>query len=129
MRLLHASLIISDLAASAYFYENVLGFQRDHRPDLGFAGIFYRIGGGQQLHLMQLDNPYQDCIQPKHGGRDHHLAFAVDHIQTLSEKLEKEGINFTRSLSGRAAIFCRDPDGHALEFCEIPSPKSGILAS
>jgi len=51
--------------------------------------------------LMQIDDPYQGCIHPQHGGRDRHLAFAA------------------RSLSGRAALFCRDPDGNALEFCEI----------
>jgi len=119
MRLLHASLIISDLTVATQFYEEILGFQRDLRPDLGFIGVFYQLGGGQQLHLMQVDNPYQDCTRPAHGGRDHHLAFAVDDIQNLAEKLEKSGIDFTRSQSGRAALFCRDPDGNVLEFSQV----------
>lgn len=29
------------------------------------------------------------------------------------------GIPYTRSRSGRTALFCRDPDGNALEFIEI----------
>lgn len=124
MRLLHASLIISDLQAAIQFYEEVLGFQRDIRPDLGFAGVFYQLGGGQQLHLMQVDNPYQHCTRPQHGGRDYHLAFAVDSVQVLADKLERSGITFTRSQSGRAAIFCRDPDGNAIELCEASSPQT-----
>jgi len=119
MKLLHASLIISNLSASTQFYEGVLGFQRDVRPELGFQGVFYALGNQQQLHLMQIDDPYQGCIHPQHGGRDRHLAFAVDDIQRIATKLEEAETSFTRSLSGRAALFCRDPDGNALEFCEI----------
>jgi len=119
MRLLHASLIISDLSISARFYEDILGFRRDFRPDLGFSGIFYQLHGGQQLHLMQLDDPYQDATRPQHGGRDRHLAFVVENIQQLAGKLEQAGVDFTTSKSGRAALFCRDPDRNVLEFCEL----------
>jgi glyoxylase I family protein len=30
--------------------------------------------------------------------------------------MEAGSVAFTRSKSGRAALFCRDPDGNALEF-------------
>jgi glyoxylase I family protein len=33
--------------------------------------------------------------------------------------LEKAEIKFTRSKSGRRAMFCRDPDANALEFIEV----------
>ncbi|MDQ6995331.1 MAG: VOC family protein [Mariprofundaceae bacterium] len=119
MRLLHASLIISDLQSATEFYEGILGLKRDERPNLGFEGIFYQLGSGQQLHLMKIDDPYHDCIHPQHGGRDRHLAFAVDCVQVFVDKLEAAGIAFTRSRSGRAALFCRDPDDNVIELCEI----------
>jgi len=119
MRLLHASLIISDLHTAAQFYEEILGFEQDERPNLGFEGIFYHLAGGQQLHLMKVDNPYQDCTRPAHGGRDRHLAFAVDSVQVLADRLTAAGIALTYSRSGRTAIFCQDPDGNVIELCEI----------
>jgi len=119
LQLLHVSLIISDLKKSACFYGNILGLERDERPDLGFEGLFYKLGNSQQLHLMCIHNPYQDCEKPKHGGRDIHIALAVNNIQSTCEKMDRAGIIYTLSRSGRAALFCHDPDGNAIELCEI----------
>lgn len=118
MRLLHIALIVADLERSAGFYEGALGLARDPRPDLGFEGIFYRLGAGQQIHLMRLHDPYRDSERPAHGGRDNHLALAVDDLKALRARLDAAGIPYTESRSGRAAIFCRDPDGHAIELCQ-----------
>jgi glyoxylase I family protein len=32
------------------------------------------------------------------------------------ERLNQAGVTYTLSQSGRRALFCRDPDGNALEF-------------
>lgn len=117
MRLLHAGLLVGDLQRAAYFYEGILGLQRAERPNLGFEGIFYALGDGQQIHLMLLDNPYAGCTLPQHGGRDRHLALGVNDLQAIRQRLEAAGITYTMSRSGRAALFCRDPDGNAIELC------------
>lgn len=117
--LLHAGLLVSDLATARAFYESVLGFKpMPDRPDLPYPGQWYALSGQQQLHLMQLNNPDANALRPEHGGRDRHIAFAVTHLDTLETKLEKSGIAYTRSKSGRPALFCRDPDGNMLEFIE-----------
>ena len=114
----HVSLIISDLDCSRTFYHDVLGLQIDEsRPDLGYPGLWLNIGG-QQIHLLKLENPDPVDGRPDHGGRDRHLAFSVNSFNELVSRLEQESISFTRSRSGRAAIFCRDPDGNALEFIQ-----------
>lgn len=115
MRMVHAGLIVSDLARSAGFYEAVLGLPRIERPELGFDGLWYGLDGGQQIHLMLLDDPYAGCRQSSHGGRDRHLALAVDDFDGIRYRLEAAGIEFTMSRSGRKALFCRDPDGNTLE--------------
>jgi len=33
--------------------------------------------------------------------------------------LEKAGVPYSMSKSGRAALFCRDPDGNAIEFSAV----------
>lgn len=119
MRLHHVAVIVGDLERAAGFYEGVLGLVREARPDLGFPGIFYSLGEGQQLHLMQVANPYEDCVRPDHGGRDCHLALTTDALSALVSRLNREGVAHTRSKSGRNAIFFRDPDGNAIEVVQI----------
>jgi len=119
--LLHAGLLVSDLARAKAFYESVLGLAPcPNRPDLPYPGEWYDLGGdGQQLHLMQLANPDADSIRPEHGGRDRHLALAVRDMAALKSRLDAAGVKYTASKSGRAALFCRDPDANTLEFVEV----------
>lgn len=118
--LLHATVLVSDLVRSRNFYEGVLGLQPDPaRPDMGFPGVWYEVGVQQQIHLMVLPNPEYGLQRPAHGGRDRHIALGVRGLAELQAGLQAAGIAFTRSRSGRAALFCRDPDDNALEFVEV----------
>jgi len=118
VKLVHIGLVVSDLEVAARFYERVLGLYRIERPDLGFEGIWYGLEDGQQIHLMLLDNPYADCLLPEHGGRDRHIAMAVNNLDVIRDRLGAEGIIYTLSRSGRAALFCRDPDNNTLELIQ-----------
>ena len=112
----HASLIVADTERSLAFYRDLLGLVVDEaRPDLGYPGAWLSIGG-QQIHLLELPNPDPVTGRPQHGGRDRHLAFRVDDYDELRQRLDRAGIPYTASRSGRKALFCRDPDGNALEF-------------
>jgi len=118
--LLHAGLLVSDLARAKAFYESVLGLTPyPHRPDLPYPGEWYDLGGGQQLHLMQQPNPDAASVRPEHGGRDRHIALAVRNLDALKSRLDAAGVKYTASKSGRAALFCRDPDANTLEFVEV----------
>ena len=120
LKLHHASLIVKNIDVALTFYQNVLGLELDHsRPNLGYPGAWLTLPGEQQIHLMLLDNPDKNSLRPQHGGRDHHIAFAVSSIEKIATSLESLNITFTKSKSGRKALFCRDPDGNALEFIEI----------
>lgn len=119
LKLHHVSLIVEDLSIALAFYEELIGLEVDHsRPDLGYPGAWLTLPGEQQIHLMQLDDPDKNSERPEHGGRDHHVAFAVSSIGEIANSLEKLNMSYTKSRSGRKALFCRDPDGNALEFIE-----------
>jgi glyoxylase I family protein len=119
MKYLHTGLIVSDLARSRAFYEGLLGLKPDpKRPEREFPGVWYDIGPNQ-IHLMQVDNPYAGVQRPAHGGRDIHLAMHVKSLDAVVEALDATGIPYSKSKSGRAALFCRDPDGNALEFSQL----------
>ena len=116
--LLHASVIVADTQQSLHFYRDLLGLAVDEsRPDLGYPGAWLNVGA-QQIHLLELPNPDPVQGRPAHGGRDRHIALAIENISVLQHTLEQANIPFTVSKSGRAALFTRDPDGNALEFVQ-----------
>lgn len=113
----HATFLTSDLARSRAFYEGLLELRADlNRPAMSFDGVWYDVAPNQQLHLMLLPDPEAGLPRPAHGGRDRHVALGTDDIEALQVKLKAAGVVYTRSQSGRSALFCRDPDGNALEF-------------
>lgn len=115
---LHASLLVSDLARARTFYENVLGLiPSPARPEMSFDGVWYEIGA-QQIHLLALPNPDPVEGRPAHGGRDRHIALAVNDLAELKQVLDQAGVVYTLSGSGRPALFCRDPDGNAIELIQ-----------
>ena len=118
-QLMHAGLIVSDLNKSRAFYEGLLGLTPNPaRPHFDFEGVWYDIGRNQ-IHLMVVPNPYVDVTRPQHGGRDNHVAFSVEDVEPIKAALDKAGVPYSMSKSGRAAVFCRDPDGNALEFSAV----------
>jgi len=117
--LLHAGLLVADLDRARHFYESVLGLAPYPRPDLPYPGEWYDLGNGQQLHLMNLPDPDAASVRPEHGGRDRHIALGVKDMAALKSRLEAAGVRYTASKSGRAALFCRDPDANTLEFVEV----------
>lgn len=117
--LLHASLLVADIARARAFYEGVLGLKPNaDRPAMSFAGVWYDIGSAQ-IHLICQPNPEPVTGRPKHGGRDRHTALAVKDWQDLRRKLDAAGLAYTLSQSGRRALFVRDPDGNALELVSL----------
>jgi glyoxylase I family protein len=114
----HVSLVVADTARALAFYRDVLGLEIEPgRPDLAFPGAWLRVGS-RQIHLLELPNPDPCEGRPAHGGRDRHTAFTVADVGALADRLRSHGVAYTQSRSGRAALFCRDPDGNALEFME-----------
>ncbi|MGZ8163397.1 MAG: VOC family protein [Methylobacter sp.] len=116
----HVSLIVADTERSLAFYSQTLGLQQVERPDLGFPGAWLQLGP-QQIHLLELKNPDPVTGRPEHGGRDRHVALSVPELAPVREILDKQGIVYTMSISGRKALFFRDPDGNSIEIIEQAS--------
>ena len=110
----HVSVIVADTTRALAFYCDVLGLETVDRPDLGYPGAWLQ-AGAQQIHLLQLPNPDSSENRPEHGGRDRHLALLVDDLEAIEQRLVSRSMFFTRSKSGRKALFCRDYDGNAVE--------------
>jgi len=113
----HTSLVVTDLQRSLSFYCGTLGMEQCARPPLSFPGAWLQLGA-QQIHLLNVP-PLTHTVPPDRTcSRDTHIAILVDNLPQLIKQLEQAGVGIEKSSSGRAAIFCRDPDGNALEFIE-----------
>lgn len=114
----HVSLVVADTQQAVSFYTQVLGLEVcEERPSLDFAGAWLTVGH-QQIHLLEVENPDPVSNRPEHGGRDRHLAMTVTDLAEIEQKLISLDIFYTKSRSGRAALFCRDPDGNGIELIE-----------
>ena len=114
----HCSLIVADTEKALMFYSGTLGLQVDaSRPDLGYPGAWLQVAN-KQIHLLELPNPDPVDNRPEHGGRDRHVALQVSDLAAVVQRLERDAIVYTMSKSGRAALFCHDADGNAIELIE-----------
>ncbi|KAL0750506.1 hypothetical protein Bca101_032509 [Brassica carinata] len=117
----HVGLLCKNLERSLEFYQNILGLEiNEARPHdkLPYRGAWLWVGS-EMIHLMELPNPDPLTGRPEHGGRDRHACIAIRDVSNLKEILDKAGIEYTMSRSGRPAIFTRDPDANALEFTQV----------
>jgi len=122
-RIHHCSLIVADTSKSVEFYAKTLGLVVDEsRPDLGYQGAWLQVTGSQ-IHLLELPNPDPTENRPEHGGKDRHVALQVADLDAVIQRLELAGVRYTKSKSGRAALFFRDLDGNAIELVEVSIPS------
>ncbi len=105
----HVSVNVRDVDEAAKFYLEVLGLEKLPRPDFGFAGMWLR-SGGQQIHLMQVD----DHKAPE----GQHFAFKVDSLDDAIAELERRGVKVSKPFDlpgGARQAFLRDPSGNLIE--------------
>ena len=115
----HVSMIISNIEQSIRFYCTVLELEIDpSRPKMSSEGLWLTINAQQQIHLLLTDDPYKSVKRPEHAGLDRHVALKVNDLKAIMMRLDKHGIAYKMSQSGRQALFCHDPDNNTLEIQE-----------
>lgn len=92
------------------------------RPNkkLPYRGAWLWIGS-EMIHLMELPNPDPLEDRPEHGGRDRHFCLGIEDLDPLIEALDRANVEYTKSMSGRPAVFFRDPGtgvGQLYCFCD-----------
>jgi catechol 2,3-dioxygenase-like lactoylglutathione lyase family enzyme len=116
VRLHHVSFAIQDLDASRQFFGGVLGLPEVERPNFNFAGAWYALGD-RQLHLIVESAAGRQAADRI--SRSDHMALEVSNISSIKTTLRDAGIEYREGGNqalGMDQIFCRDPDGHVIEF-------------
>lgn len=126
MRYLHSMVRVANLTQSLDFYCNKLGFQESHRME-SEAGQFTLIylyaplDAGQALatETPLLELTYNWDAEEYSGGRNFgHLAFEVENIYDLCEKLINAGVVINRPPRDGRMAFVKSPDGISIEFLQ-----------
>ena len=122
---LHTMLRISDPEASLAFF-NLLGLEEVRRYEVEagrFTLIFLAAPGQKDVAEVELTYnwPPEDGSEPEHysGGRNFgHLAYRVDDIYALCQKLMDAGVTINRPPRDGHMAFVRSPDGISVELLQ-----------
>ena len=139
MRYLHTMIRVADLDAALAFFGK-LGLTEIRRSE-SEAGRFTLVflaaqddlsrGKTEAAPLVELTYNW-DEKEPYPGGRNFgHLAYEVDDIYSLCEKLQKSGVTINRPPRDGRMAFIRSPDGISIELLQKGEalPKSEPWAS
>ena len=119
MKYLHTMVRVTDLEASLDFYCNNLGLvevRRKEVPAGRFTLVFLAAPGDKagELELTWNWDPEEYT-----GGRNFgHLAYAVDDIYGLCQKLMDAGVTINRQPRDGHMAFVRSPDGISIELIQ-----------
>ncbi len=123
MKYLHTMVRVTELDESLDFYCNKLGlveFKRTDVPAGRFTLVFLAAPGDESA---QVELTWNWDPEEYTGGRNFgHLAYAVDDIYTLCQKLMDAGVTINRPPRDGHMAFVRSPDGISIELLQRGNP-------
>jgi lactoylglutathione lyase len=135
MRYLHTMLRVRDLDAALDFFCNKLGLSEVRRREdekarftlvfLGAADDAHHIAHsrhhGREAPLVELTYNWdsEDYGEARYFG---HLAYEVDDIYALCDRLMKAGVTINRPPRDGVMAFVRSPDHHSIELLQKGDP-------
>src|SRR5687767_7243951 len=126
MRFLHTMVRISNVEASLDFYCNKLGLQevRRHENEKGRYTLIFLAAPKDKLasaanHAPELELTYNWDHEVYTGGRNFgHLAYKVDNIYELCQRLMDQGVTINRPPRDGHMAFVRSPDNISVELLQ-----------
>jgi len=119
MKYLHTMVRVTDLEESLDFYCNKLGLVelKRHESTGGRYTLVYLAAPGDEDAQVELTWNW-DPEEYSDGRNFGHLAYAVDDIYDLCQKLMDAGITINRPPRDGHMAFVRSPDGISIEFLQ-----------
>jgi len=125
LRYLHTMVRVTDIDASLRFYCDLLGLEERRRIDVeaGRFTLVFLSAPGDESAQVELTHNWDP--EPYDGGRNFgHLAYEVEDIYALCQKLMDGGVTINRPPRDGHMAFVRSPDGISIELLQ----KGGSLA-
>lgn len=126
MRYLHAMVRVADLDAALDFYCDGLGLQEVRRTEnengrytLVFLAAPKDLQRSSAERSPELELTYNWDPETYSGGRNFgHLAYRVDDIYAVCERLQAKGVTINRPPRDGHMAFVRSPDGISIELLQ-----------
>jgi len=119
MKYLHTMVRVTDLEASLKFYRDALGLnvlRTSEYPQGRFTLVYLAAPGDEDA---QVELTYNWDPEAYTGGRNFgHLAYAVDNIYAMCEKLQAQGVTILRPPRDGRMAFVRSPDDISIELLQ-----------
>jgi lactoylglutathione lyase len=119
MKYLHSMVRVRDLDVSLAFYRDALGLVETRRKDYpqGRFTLVYLAAPGSPESEVELTWNYdsEDYGSARNFG---HLAFAVDDIYSVCERLQAHGVTINRPPRDGRMAFVRSPDAISIELLQ-----------
>lgn len=119
MQLYHTMIRVVDLDATLGFYTGFLGLEEVRRVPIGDEATLVFLSDAARSYYIELTYNH-DGRGYELGDQFGHLAFLVDELEPVIERVEAEGWEYRRSrpeLSSKY-IFVKDPNGYDIEILE-----------
>jgi catechol 2,3-dioxygenase-like lactoylglutathione lyase family enzyme len=122
MRWNHVGIKSADVAESLHFYCDLLGLEKLEELDI-FGKSFIFVGNDTVSIEIEAGNPDDSRIDPRSQTGLYHLAFTVDDVSTLVERLKSEGVPIAleplSTQPDRLVAFVEDPDGAFIQLIQM----------
>ena len=123
MKYLHTMVRVANLEQSLDFYCAKLGLQELRRVDVPQGRFTLVFLGAEENPDAQLELTYNWDPEDYAGGRNFgHLAYAVDDIYALCQRLADSGVTINRPPRDGHMAFVRSPDGISIELLQRGAP-------
>jgi len=122
----HAGIKVADMDRSLQFYCGLLGFEIQEDLDI-FGRRFVFVGNESTSMEIEQGNPGDTQMDPRFQTGQNHLAFLVDDVRALVERLKSQGVPVVleplSTRPDRVVSFIEDPDGIFIQLIELMDPK------
>ncbi|HEY6612137.1 MAG TPA: VOC family protein [Pseudomonas sp.] len=123
MKYLHTMVRVTDLEASLRFYRDALGLEvlrKTEHPGGRFTLVYLAAPGD---HQAQIELTWNWDPEQYTGGRNFgHVAYQVDDIYALCERLQAHGVTINRPPRDGFMAFVRSPDNISIELLQKGHP-------
>ena len=118
----HVGIKSADVAKSLHFYCDLLGLEK--QEELNILGKRYIFVGNDTVSIeIEAGNPDDRRIDPRTQTGLYHLAFTVDDVAAMVERLKSEGVPIAlepfSTRPDRLVAFVEDPDGAFIQLMQI----------
>jgi catechol 2,3-dioxygenase-like lactoylglutathione lyase family enzyme len=118
----HIGIKASDVDRSLRFYCDILGLERQEELEI-MGKRFYFVGNDTLSIEIEAGNPGDTQVDPRTQTGLYHLAFTVDDVEGLVDRLKSQGVAVAlepvSTRPDRIVAFIEDPDGAFIQFIQI----------